>query len=164
MNRFQEMVRARLREKTPNYSILADFIKSDPSTIQKRLKENGTALRLDWLDEVSAFYQMSVSEMCALPGSAWQEVKPLEGQLLEVFRSMSELEKRSLLDVLERRPTPPRRKPRTGHPELTPKEQELVDLFAQVKRPGVREGVLQTLRGAAKDDSAGSSPPTRTTE
>lgn len=160
MNRFQEMVRARLRQKTPNFSTLAEFIKSDPSTIQKRLKDNGTALRLDWLDEVSAFYQMSVSEMCALPGSAWQEVKPLEGQLLEIFRAMSELERRSLLDVLDRRPAPPTRKPRLGHPELTLKEQELVDLFARVKRDGVREGVLRTLRGAAEHERDRETPHT----
>jgi hypothetical protein len=33
---------------------------------------------------------------------------------------------------------------------LSPKEQELVDLFARVKKDGVREGVIRTLRGAAE--------------
>lgn len=153
MNKFQELVRARLKDRTPNFSTLAAFLKTDPSTIQKRLKPGGTALRLDWLDEVSSFYQMSVSEMCALPGSAWQEVKPLEGQLLEVFRSMSELERRSLLDVLDRRPPPSHRKPRLGHPELSEAQQLLVDLYVQCG-PQTQEGVLKVLRGDAQKRAA----------
>lgn len=152
MNKFQEMVRERLRVKTPNFSVLARFLDSDPSTIQKRLKTGGSALCLDWLDEVSGFYQMSVAEMTTLPGSLWQEVKPLETQLLGYFRAMAEHEKFGLLAVLGRQ-APAGRTSRTqlGRP-LTSKEQELVDYFSRVKKPGVREGVLETLRGAAQDD------------
>lgn len=154
MNRFQELVRARLRERTPNFSVLATFLKTDPSTIQKKFKEGGTALCLDWLDSVTSFYQMSVSEMCALSGSLWQEVKPMEAQLLAIFRDMTELERRSLLDVLDRRPAPPKRRQKLGHAELTEEQQLLVDLYVQ-SEPQAREGVLKILRGTAKPRRVG---------
>lgn len=150
MNKFQEMVRARLRARTPNYSTLAAFLKTDPSTIQKRLKEGGTALTLEWLDEASAFYQMTVSEMVTLANSVWQEVKPLEAHLLAHFRNMTELQRHSLLSVLDRPQSPEaRRKPRGGHPELTEEQQLVVDLYAR-SEPQAREGVLKVLRGTAK--------------
>jgi hypothetical protein len=164
MNKFQEMVRARLRARTPNYTTLANFIKSDPSTMQKRLKANGTAICLDWLDSVTSFYQMSVAEMCALPGATWQEIKPLEAQLLAIFRDMTELQKRSLLDVLDRGatqvPAERRRRPRLGFKRLTEEQQLVVDLYARSDAQA-REGVLKVLRGtakkAAKDARDGSS-------
>lgn len=163
MNRFQEVVRTRLRNRTPNYSTLATFLKTDPSTVQKRLKEGGTALCLDWLDSVTPFYQMSVSEMTTLSGSSWQEVKPLEGQLLDIFRRMSELERRSLIDVLDRRPPPPMRKARGGHAELTEEQQLVVELYAQSDAQA-REGVLKVLRGTAKHGRKARSLPGDTSE
>lgn len=148
--KFQELVRARLRERTPNLSTLADFLKTSPSTMQKKYRENGTSLCLDFLYEVSSYYQMSVSEMTALPNSQWQEVKPLEAQLLTIFRDMTELERRSLLDVLERPArSPQRRRPRAGHAELSEEQQLLVELYARTE-PHAREGVMQILRGTAR--------------
>lgn len=152
MNKFQEMVRARLREKTPNYSVLAAYLKAtDPSVIQKRLKEGGTNLNLAWLDEVSGFYQMSVSEMCAMVNSAWQEVKPLEAELLLLFRGMTELQRHSLLSILNRSEGQPekRRKPRAGYKPLTEEQQLVIDLYAR-SEPKAREGVLKVLRETAK--------------
>lgn len=161
VNKFQEHVRTRLRDRTPNFSTLADFLKSDPSTIQKKLKAGGTALCLDWLDDVTTFYQMSVAEMTTLPGSLWQEVKPLEAQLLALFRDMSELEKSGLLTVLDRsaRALPARRRrSKQGHAPLTDEQQLLVDLF-QRSHPQAREGVLKILRGTAKGAKDGAQTP-----
>lgn len=151
LNKFQEMVRERLREKTPNFSTLARFLKADPSTIHKRLKPGGPDLSLDWLDDVRAFYQMSVSEMCAMPGSLWQEVKPLEAQLLAHFRQMTELQRHSLLSVLDRSASVPeqRRRARLGRAELTEEQQLLVDLYARSPEQA-RGGILKTLRGTAR--------------
>jgi hypothetical protein len=145
------MVRERLREKTPNFSILARFLKADPSTIHKRLRSGGPDLSLDWLDDVTSFYQMSVSEMCALPGSLWQEVKPLEAQLLGHFRQMTELQRHSLLSVLDRSSSVPeqRRRARLGRAELTEEQQLLVDLYARSPEQA-RGGILKTLRGTAR--------------
>lgn len=162
-NKFQEMVRARLREKTPNYSTLARFLNTDPGTVQKRMKEGGTDLSLDWLDEVREFYQMTVSEMTALPGSLWQEVKPLEAQLLAHFRAMTELQRHSLLSVLDRSASVPlsRRRARTGHAELTEEQQLLVDLFVRSNEQA-RSGILKTLRGTSRigDEERGKKRPT----
>lgn len=164
MNRFQEMVRARLREKTPSLKALADFLGIDSSIIQRRFKEGGTSLCLDFLDDASPFYQMSVSEMTAMQHSLWQEVKPLEAAMLSHFRQMTELERRSLLTILERPIyAAPNKKSRIGRAMLTVKEQELVDLFGRVKRDGVREGVLRTLKGAAQDDETAAPVKDRTT-
>lgn len=151
LNKFQEIVRGRLRDKTPNYSTLARFLHANPSTVQKRLREGGPDLSLDWLDDVHAFYQMSVAEMCAIPGSLWQEVKPLEAQLLGHFRAMTELQRHSLLSVLDRSSSQPatRRRARLGHSELTEEQQLLVDLYARSPEQA-RGGILNTLRGTAR--------------
>lgn len=89
MSDLQELVRTRLRDRTPNLSVLARFLKTDPSTIQKRFKPHGSALCLDFLQAVAGFYQMSVAEMCALSDAAWQEVKPDEAELLTHFRGLT---------------------------------------------------------------------------
>jgi len=98
------MVRARLREHTPNFSKLAEWTNVDRTTISNRLREGGTALCLDWLDEVRAFYQMSVSEMVREPGAVFQSVSPLETSLLDRFRKMTEAQRLSLMNVLDWRP------------------------------------------------------------
>jgi hypothetical protein len=145
------MVRTRLRERTPNFTVLARFLDSDPSTIQKRLREGGTALCLDFLASVTSFYQMSVSEMCALPGSLWQEVKPDEAQLLTHFRQLTYTQQQGLLAVLEGRLAQPAkaRRAKWGRAELTEEHQTLVDLYTQ-SEPQARDGVLKILRGTAR--------------
>ena len=85
--------------------------------------------------------------------------------IIGLVRQMTELERRSLLTILERPIyAAPDRKARLGRAMLSPKEQELVDLFARVKREGVRNGVLQTLRGAVKDEDKQPPAPSRTSE
>lgn len=150
-NKFQELVRERLRGRTPNLAVFAKFLKLDPSIVQRRLREGGTALCLDFLDDATSFYQMTVSEMCALPGSLWQEVKPLEAQLLGHFRQMTELQRHSLLSVLDRSASVPeqRRRARLGQAELTEEQQLLVDLYARSPEQA-RGGILKTLRGTAR--------------
>lgn len=149
--KFQEMVRARLRERTPNLSALANFLKTSPSTIQKKFREFGTGLSVDFLHDCSPFYQMSVSEMTALSNSAWQEVKPDEAQLLTHFRQLTYTQRQGLLAVLEGRIAQPAksRRAKWGRAELTEEQQLLVDLYAQ-SEPQAREGVLKILRGTAR--------------
>ena len=162
MNAFQEMVRDRLRAKVDNASVLARFLKENPSTVTKRLKRGGPALCLDFLDTIRPFFGgWTPAEMVAEPGAQIVPVSAIEAALLAHFRQMTELERRSLLTVLERPITiaTPKRAG-WGRAKLTAREQELVDLFARVKRDGVREGVLRTLRGAAEHDSR---PPGRHT-
>lgn len=156
MNAFQEMVRTRIRERVQNASVLARFLKEDPSTITKRLKAGGPSLCLDFLDQLREFFGgWTPAEMVAETGSSVQTITPVEAAILGLVRQMTELERRSLLTILERpayNQSPYAKKSRLGRAMLTVKEQELVDLFARVKRDGVRDGVLETLRGAAKDD------------
>jgi hypothetical protein len=156
MNEFQELVRDRIRARVDNASTLARFLKEHPSTITKRLQRGGPALCLDFLDRLREFFGgWTPAEMCAEPGAAITSVTAIESSLLAHFRQMTELERRSLLTILERpiyTQSPHAKKSRLGRAMLTVKEQELVDLFARVKRDGVREGVLKTLRGAAQAD------------
>lgn len=168
MNPFEEMVRARIRQRIPNASTLARFLKEHPSTVTKRLTDGGPALTLEFLDQVRAFCGgWTPAEMVAEPGATLMPIQPIEASLLAHFRNMSELERRSLLTVIERpvyTVSPTAKKARLGRARLTVQEQELVDLFALVKRDGVRDGVLKMLRGAAKDDGVAPPPPVRRRE
>lgn len=152
VNEFQEMVRARLREQTRNISSLARFLgHQDNSVLYKRLRRGGPALTLEFLDEARAFFQMSVAEMCVLPGALWQEIKPDEVQLLTHFRQLTYTQQQGLLAVLEGRLAQPAkaRRAKWGRAELTDEQQQLVDLYIQ-NEPQAREGILKVLRGGAK--------------
>lgn len=156
------MVRARLREQTRGkIDALAKFLKMrDRSVLYKRFTHGGPALCLDWLDEVHTFLQMSVSEMCAIPGALWQEIKPDEAQLLAHFRQLTYTQRTGLLAVLEGRlAQPPKaRHARWGHRELTAEQQLLVDLYVE-SEPQAREGVMQILRGTARKADRGEHSP-----
>lgn len=168
MNTFQEMVRTRIRERVTNASTLARFLKENPSTVTKRLKEGGPALCLDFLDQLRVFFGgWTPAEMVAETGSSVQPITPLEAAILGIVRQMTELERRSLLTLLERPAygqASHAKKSRLGRAMLTVKEQELVDLFSRVKKDGVRDGVLKLLRGAAQDEGRHGIEKPRTTE
>lgn len=167
MNEFQEVVRARIRARVDNASTLARFLKEHPSTVTKRLQEGGPSLCLDFLDRLRDYFGgWTPAEMVADKNALIMPVSPLEASVLHLVRQMTELERRSLLTLLERpiyTASPHAKKSRLGRAMLTVKEQELVDLFARVKRDGVREGVLRTLRGAAQDDPYATPEKPRTT-
>ena len=143
VNKFQELVRARLRERTPNLSTLAEWLEVDRSIISNRLKEGGTALCLDWLDEVRSFYQMSVAEMVREPGAAFQSVSPLEASLLDRFRKMTEAQRLSLMNVLDWRPELPSRSKRASR--YTGDDALVVALYNTVAAD-VQAAVLQMMR------------------
>jgi hypothetical protein len=143
VNKFQEQVRARLRERTPNFSKLAEWTNVDRTTISNRLREGGTALCLDWLDEVRSFYQMSVAEMVREPGAAFQSVSPLESSLLDRFRKMTEAQRLSLMNVLDWRPEVLSRQKRG--PRYLGDEALVVSLYNDVPAD-VQAAVLQLMR------------------
>ena len=143
VNKFQELVRARLRERTPNLSTLAEWLEVDRSIISNRLKEGGTALCLDWLDEVRSFYQMSVAEMVREPEAAFQSVSPLESSLLDRFRKMTEAQRLSLMNVLDWRPELPSRSKRASR--YTGDDALVVALYNAVAAD-VQAAVLQMMR------------------
>lgn len=154
VNKFQELVRTRLRDLTPNITVLARYLKIDPSVLHKKFKDGGTALCLDWLDSVTTFYQMSVSEMTVAPGALWQEIKADESQLLTHFRQLTYTQRQGLLAVLEGRLAQPAKSRRSAWGQTLSDEQlMLVDLYAQ-SEPQAREGVLKILRGTARHADA----------
>lgn len=167
MEPLQERVRARLRARVEqgdvSHDVIAKHLGVSRSYFTRLLK--GGPILLEYIERACAFFQITPSELFAEPGALIQPVTPIEAALLAHFRQMTELERRSLLTILERPIyAAPQKSARLGRAMLTPKEQELVDLFARVKRDGVREGILRTLRGAAKDEDAHTPGPTRTTE
>jgi len=164
----QECIRARLREwcEPFTHEQIAETFHVDRSAISKLFKEGGSAITLEHLENFGFLLQRTPSEIVSEYGSVIQSVTQIEAALLGIFRDMSELERRSLLTVLERpiyKQASQSRKARLGRAMLTVKEQELVDLFARVKKDGVREGVLRTLRGAAQDDDRPAQAKPRTT-
>lgn len=159
----QERIRARLREWTADYTHeqIAEVFHVDRSAISKLFKDGGSAITLEHLEGFGFLLQRSPAEIVSEHGAIIQAVMPIEAALLAIFRAMTELERRSLLTVLERPVSSQERrakKARLGRAMLTVKEQELVDLFARVKKDGVREGVLRTLKGAAEDDAKPKGP------
>lgn len=149
----QERVRARLRDwsKELTHSQIAAYFHVNRSSISKLLQENGPEITLEHIEGFQFLLQKSAAEMVTEPGSLWQEVKPLEAQLLRHFRSMTELQRHSLLSVLDRSSSQPttRRRARLGRAELTEEQQLLVDLYARSSEQA-RGGILKTLRGTAR--------------
>lgn len=153
-SKLQELVRARLRDWCADmtHQQIADNFNVDRSSITKLLAEEGSAINLEHLEGFSFLLQKSVAEIVSEYGALIQSVTPIEAALLAHFREMTELERRSWLTILDRPRVIASAKPRLGRAMLTTKEQELVDLFSRVKKDGVREGVLRTLKGAAEAD------------
>jgi transcriptional regulator with XRE-family HTH domain len=156
-DRLQERVRARLRalvdKHNVSHEILGKRLGLSRSYVSRMLNTDGGAILLEHIEGFCEFFQITPAELVAEAGSLIQPVTPIESALLTHFRQMTELERRSLLTILERPIyAAPDRKARMGRAMLTVKEQELVDLYARVKKDGVREGVLKTLRGAAEAD------------
>jgi DNA-binding Xre family transcriptional regulator len=165
----QERVRQRFKtlvdQRGVYHETLADYLGLSRSAVTRLLNDEGSGIALQHIEKVCEFFQITPAELMAEPGSLIMPVSPIESALLTHFRQMTELERRSLLTILERPIyAAPDRKARLGRAMLSPKEQELVDLFARVKREGVRNGVLQTLRGAVKDEDKQPPAPSRTIE
>lgn len=157
----QERVRQRFKAlvdaKGVPHEVLAEYLGLSRSGVTRLLNDDGSGFALHHIEKLCEFFQITASEAVADQHALIQAIKPMEAALLDVFRHMTELERRSLMTVLERPIASQERRnkrSRLGRAMLTAKEQELVDLFARVKRDGVREGVLRTLKGAAQDAPA----------
>lgn len=123
-----------------------------PSGVRKLL--NGTnKISLAHLQAFCEAFAITPCELLAQDGAEFVYLKDAEPALIRLYREMDSHERLSLITVLSWRPPrfAEKRKAQLGRRELSTKEQELVDLFARVKKEGVREGVLRTLRGAADD-------------
>ena len=159
----QERVRQRFRtlvdQKDVPHELLGQRLGLSRSGVTRLLNDEGGGFALHHIERLCEFFQITPSEIMAEPGALIQSVTPIEAALLAHFRQMTELERRSLLTILERPIyAAPDKKARLGRAMLSPKEQELVDLFARVKKDGVREGVLKLLRGAGEESRADRSP------
>lgn len=163
----QELVRRRLKtlvdQKNVNHETIANYLGLSRSAVTRMLNDEGGGIALTHIERLCEFFQILPYELLSEPGAQIVPVTPIEAALLAHFRQMTELERRSLLTILERPIyAAPDKKARLGRAILSPKEQELVDLFARVKKDGVREGVLRTLKGAAEADAV-PAPKPRTT-
>lgn len=156
----QEQVRQRFKclvdTKDVPHETIGQYLGLSRSAVTRLLNDEGAGIGLQHIERLCEFFQVSASEIMAEPGAIIQPVTLLEAAMLAIFRQMTELERRSLMTLLERpvySQSPHAKKSRLGRAMLTVKEQELVDLFARVKRDGVRDGVLRTLKGAAEDEA-----------
>lgn len=150
----QDRVRQRLRSlvETGNVShaILAKYVGLSRSFVTRIINADA-AISLEHLAKFCEFFQITPSELLSEPGSLIQAISPLEAQLLIHFRNMTELQRHSLLAILDRRDVQPvkRRRARLGHVDLTEEQQLVIDLYARSETQA-REGVLKILRGTAK--------------
>lgn len=149
-----ERVRARLQrlvtERNFSHEALAPHVGVGASGVSKLLS-GANAIGLGHLEGFCIALQITPSELLVEPDSIIQTVNPLELQLLRHFRQMTELQRASLLSVLDRSPQVPtsRRRPRLGRAELSEEQQLLVDLYARSNEQA-RTGILKTLRGTAR--------------
>ena len=153
--KLQERLRHRLRRlvETNNVQlrVLGERLGLSPSGVGRILNEEGYNILLTHVEGFCEFFQITPSELMVEPGSLIQPIKPLEAQLLAHFRAMTELQRHSLLSVLDRSSSQPatRRRARLGRAELTEEQQLLVDLYARSPEQA-RGGILKTLRGTAR--------------
>ncbi len=152
-NDLQERVRERLaglvEKRGVNHDVIAKRVGVSRSYLSRLLGPHGGAIMFSHIEGFCEFFQITPAELLAEPGSIIQPITPIEAAFLAHLRQMTELERRSLLTILERPIyAAVGKKARMGRAMLSPKEQELVDLFARVKVDQVREGVLKMLRGA----------------
>lgn len=144
---------------------LAPFLgMTDPSGVRKLLNGDNK-ISLAHLQGFAEAFAVTPCELVSPDGAQFTYLKEFEPAILRLVREMNEHERHSLMAILQWRA--PRyvevKKSRLGRAMLTVKEQELVDLYARVKKDGVREGVLKTLRGAAQDDDRPAQVKPRTT-
>ena len=162
----QERVRHRLNvlmhDRQVPHETLAKYLGLSRSQVTRLLNDEGSGIALPHIEKVCEFFQLTPCELINEPSSLIQEVKPLEAQLLTHFRAMSELQRISLLSVLDR-PLPPKttRRARLGRPELTDEQQLLIDLYARSNEQA-RSGILKILRGSAKVGDAERDHPGKT--
>lgn len=164
----QERIRGRIRVLVERGGVpherLGDFLGVSRSHVTRLLNEHG-AIMLDHVEKFCEFFQVSPSELVTDEGSLFQEIKPLEAQLLALFREMTELQRHSLLSVLDRsaQQASVRRRARLGRSELTEEQQLVVDLYSRSNEQA-RGGILKTLRGTAvAGDAEREKPKARTT-
>lgn len=137
-------------ERGFSHEALAPHLEIGPSAVSKILSGKN-ALGLDHIEGFCVALQISPSELLLEPGSLIQPLTPLESQLLHHFRQMTELQRHSLLSILDSSPRQPgtRRRARLGRAELTEEQQLVVDLYARSPEQA-RGGILKTLRGTAQ--------------
>lgn len=151
----QERVRQRFKDLAQQHGVphetLANYIGVSRSQMTRLLNDEGSGFALPHVEKLCEFFQITPCEVMNLPSSLIQEVKPLEAQLLHHFREMTELQRQSLLTVLDRQMDQPRqhRRHRLGRAPLTDEQQLLIDLFARSNEQA-RSGILKLLRGSAK--------------
>jgi transcriptional regulator with XRE-family HTH domain len=147
-DRVRERIRALVDQKGVNHETLGNYLGLSRSAVTRLLNDDG-GIALAHIERLCEFFQITPAELMVEPGAQIQPVSPLESTILVHVRQMTELERRSLLTLLDRHLTitTPRRAG-LGRMMLTTREQELVDLFAR-SDDGAREGVLKVLRGSA---------------
>jgi hypothetical protein len=153
----EDVVRGRLRElyeragrageKWTAEKLVPFLGMSDPSSVRKILNGDNK-ISLAHVEGFCRAFQITPAELMIEPGAVIQPISPLEATILAHLRQMTELERRSLLTLLDRHVTITPRRAGLGRTMLTTREQELVDLFARAD-DGAREGILKVLRGSA---------------
>lgn len=151
----QERVRQRFQalvdKKAVRHDTLGKYLGLSRSAVTRLLNDEGSGFALAHVERLCEFFQVTPSEIMAETGARMVPIGPLEGQLLDTFRNMTELQRHSLLAILDRTAQQPstKRRARLGRAELTEEQQLLVDLYARSPEQA-RSGILKTLKGTAK--------------
>lgn len=153
MTNLQERVRSRIKgfvdQHDVSHETLGAYLGLTRSAVTRLLNDEGAGIALQHIERLCEYFQVTPSELMAEPGAMIQVVKPLESQLLKIFREMTELERRGLLDVLDRQPKVTGKHRASRKPaQLSADQKALLSLYAR-SNARAREGVMKILNGAA---------------
>lgn len=105
MGKLQELTRGRIRAACAALGLsqvrVAEYLKVDKSIVSRLFSTGGTALSLDFIEEVSALVQRLPAELVSDPAATVQSVTPVEAQLLGRLREMTDVQRAALVTVID---------------------------------------------------------------
>lgn len=102
MSQLGAVFRLRLRELMERHHVtqqaLADALAVDRARVSRILRSDDEAgtVKIDRLEALAKFFKMPVAELMRAPGEAPVELKPLESQLIELYRRLPTLQQENL--------------------------------------------------------------------
>jgi len=142
----QERVRRAFKDRVDSarvsHEVLGNFLGLSRSGVTRLLNDVDAGFGLHHIERLCEFFQVSPAEVCADPAAAIIPVSPLEASLLDRFRKMTEMQRMSLMAVLDWRGEIPGKRGRPSHSH----EDAMVLALYRAVAPDVQAAVLGLMR------------------
>lgn len=142
----QERVRNGFRDRVAkakvSHEVLGEYLGLSRSGVTRLLNDEGAGFGLHHIERLCEFFQVSPAEVCADPAAVIVPVSPLESALLDRFRKMTEMQRMSLMAVLDWRGEVAATRSRKGYGH----EEAMVVALYRAVAPDVQAAVLGLMR------------------